>query len=155
MKSIVIATLMALFLIPLASFGEEPLQATMPHDAQHGQPKGPSVGVAKQKDSAEKNTGLKAVTIAEVFRKSAALDKKKVVVRGKVIKVSKGIMKRNWIHIQDGTGSASSKTDALVCTSKELPNIGDVVTAQGVLAKDRDFGSGYRYNAILEKVTFK
>ncbi|MBW4056007.1 MAG: hypothetical protein HIU83_11535 [Proteobacteria bacterium] len=69
--------------------------------------------------------------------------------------MSSGILKRNWIHIQDGTGSQTKGTYDLVCTSEGLADVGDVVTVSGVLAKDRDFGGGYRYNAIIENAKFK
>jgi hypothetical protein len=83
------------------------------------------------------------------------LNKKKVVVKGKVVKVSAGIMGRNWIHIQDGTGSQAKKNHNLVCTSKETAEIGDIVTVSGILAKDKDFGGGYKYTAIVEESTIK
>lgn len=107
------------------------------------------------KISVAKATGANAYTIQEIFAKSARLDKKKVVVRGKIIKVSAGIMGKNWIHIQDGTGSQAKKNHNLVCTSKDMAVVGDIVTITGVLAKDKDFGGGYKYSAILEESTIK
>ena len=112
--------------------------------------------VAKEsKISVPKAGGANAYTIEGAFANSAKLDKQKVVIRGKVVKVSKGIMGKNWIHLQDGTGSAAKGTHDLVCTSKDTAVTGDVITASGTLAKDRDFGSGYRYNVIIEDATFK
>lgn len=102
-----------------------------------------------------KATGANAYTVQEVFTNSAKLNKKKVVVKGKVVKVSAGIMGRNWIHIQDGTGSQAKKTHNLVFTSKETAEIDDIVTISGILAKDKDFGGGYKYNAIVEESTVK
>lgn len=110
---------------------------------------------AAEKIKVDKATGANAFTVAEVFKKRGDLDTKKISVRGKVIKVSKGIMNRNWIHIQDGTGDAAKKTHNLVCTSDFAPKVGDVVTATGILAKDKDFGGGYKYDAIIEKAEFK
>jgi hypothetical protein len=37
-----------------------------------------------------------------------------------------------------------------VATTLELPAVGDIVTASGTLAKDRDFGAGYVYQVIIE-----
>jgi hypothetical protein len=112
--------------------------------------------VAKEeKISVAKATGANAITVAEAFGNSAKLDKKKVVVRGKVVKVSARIMKKNWIHIQDGTGSQKKGTHNLVCTSQDNAEVGDVVTVSGTLAKDRDFGGGYRYKAIIENAKVK
>ena len=107
-----------------------------------------------EKITVAKASGANAITVAEAFANSKKLDNKKVVISGKVVKVSTGIMKRNWIHIQDGTGSPKNGTDNLVCTSKDLAKVGDVITVSGTLAKDRDFGSGYRYNAIIENAAF-
>lgn len=127
-----------------AAKGKEP-DLTSPSPGSKG------ASVAKEgKISVAKATGPNAYTIEGVFKNSAKLDKKKVVIRGKVMKVSSGIMKRNWIHIQDGTGSQAKGTHNLVCTSQDKPNSGDVVTVTGTLAKDRDFGGGYRYAVIIE-----
>lgn len=113
-----------------------------------------SQGATKDKAakiSVSKATGPNAVTVAEAYGKSAKLNKKKVVIHGQVVKVSSGIMGKNWIHIQDGTGSAKKKTHNLVCTSKtDIADVGDVVTITGTLIKDRDFGAGYKYAVIIE-----
>lgn len=119
---------------------------------------GGSKAAASSKDAkiaVTKATGKNAYTVQEVFDKSAKLDKKKVVVRGKVVKVSSGIMGKNWIHIQDGTGSQAKKNHNLVCTSQEMADVDDVVTISGILAKDKDFGGGYKYSAIVEGATVK
>jgi len=107
------------------------------------------------KISIAKAAGSNAHTVQEIFANSAKLDKKKVVVRGKVVKVSTGIMGKNWIHIQDGTGSQAKKDNNLVCTSKDLAAVNDVVTVSGVLAKDKDFGSGYKYSVIVEEAKIR
>lgn len=112
--------------------------------------------VKETKISVTKATGPNATTIEEAFNNSAKLDKKKVVIKGKVIKVSSGIMGKNWIHIQDGTGSQAKGNYDLTCTTaSDLPNVGDVITISGTLAKDRDFGAGYLYKTIVENATFK
>jgi hypothetical protein len=107
------------------------------------------------KISVPKATGPNAYTVEGAFVNSAKLDKQKVVIKGKVVKVSSGIMGKNWIHLQDGTGSAAKGTHDLVFTSKDTAKMGDVVTASGTLGKDRDFGSGYKYSVIVEDATFK
>lgn len=114
-----------------------------------------SAVVSKEKVSVTRAKGPNAYTIAEIYKDSAKLNTKKVVVRGKVVKASTGIMKKTWIHLQDGTGSQSKGTHNLVCTTKGTANVGDIITVSGTVAKDRDFGSGYRYNVILENVDIK
>jgi hypothetical protein len=114
--------------------------------------KGSAVVVA-EKIKVAKASGPDAYTVAEIFRNSKKLEEKKVVVRGKVVKVSAGVMKKNWIHLQDGTGDAGNND--LVVTSDDLPEVGDVVTASGTLYKDKDFGGGYKYKVIIEKAVIK
>ncbi len=103
----------------------------------------------------DKATGPDAYTVGEIHAKGAALDKKKVTVRGKVVKVSAAIMGRNWIHLRDGSGDQAKGTNNLVVTSQDTPKVGDVVTASGILAKDKDFGAGYRYAVIVEEARIK
>ena len=103
----------------------------------------------------EKASGANAYTVAEIFAKRGALDGKQVAVRGQVVKVSSNIMYRNWIHLQDGSGLEKKKNHDLVVTSKDLPEVGDVVTVSGTLAKDKDFGGGYNYSAIIEMGSMK
>jgi hypothetical protein len=100
----------------------------------------------------EKAQGPNSYTIHELISNSAKLDKKPVVVRGKVVKVSEQIMGKNWVHIKDGSDNQKAK---IVATSNDLPKVGDVVTVKGTLYKDKDFGSGYKYSVIIEDATIK
>ena len=93
------------------------------------------------------------MSIAEVWARRDALAGKPVVIRGKVVKVNIGIMDRNWLHLQDGSGSAADRTNDLTVTTAGEARVGDIVTAAGALAIKKDFGSGYSYDAILEKAT--
>lgn len=111
--------------------------------------------VSTEKIKVEKATGSDAFTVSEIHAKAGELDKKTAVVRGKVVKVSEGIMGKNWIHIQDGTGDVSTGNNKLVVTSQDLPTVGDVVTMKGVIYKDKDFGAGYRYSVIMEEAAIQ
>ena len=98
----------------------------------------------------EKAKGENAYTVAELYEKAATLKDKDVVLKGRVAKVSLGIMGKNWLHLQDGTGSPEKGThDMLVTTSGEAA-VGDIVTATGALRKDKDFGAGYSYEVMIE-----
>ena len=130
-----------------AASPDEEMMMKKAHDGKGAAPSDPV--------KVDKATGPGAYTVGEIYAKGAALDKKTVTVRGKVVKVSAGIMNRNWIHLRDGSGDQAKGTHNLVVTSQDSPNVGDVVTASGVLAKDRDFGSGYRYVVILEQASIK
>lgn len=91
-------------------------------------------------------------TIADIFVESAQLNDQTVSLRAKVIKVSQNIVGKNWITLQDGTGTAPD--NRLLATSSELVSPGDLVIASGILRKDIDIGSGYKYKILLEEATF-
>ena len=114
-----------------------------------------SVVSATEKIKVAKATGANAYTVGEIYKNSKKLEKKKVVVRGKVVKVSAGVMKKNWIHLQDGSGDAKAGSNDLVITSNDIPEVGDVVTVSGTLYNNKDFGSGYKYNVIIENASIK
>jgi hypothetical protein len=105
---------------------------------------------AKENIKSEKAAGENAYTVAELFEKRKELDNQDIVLKGEVVKVTARIMNKNWLHIQDGTGSAQDGTNDIVVTTMDLPSVGDNVTVKGVLFSDKDFGSGYRYDAIVE-----
>ena len=98
----------------------------------------------KQKDT---------MSIKEAWENRVSLKDKTIAIRGKVVKASPNILGRNWVHIQDGTGEGT-EVGRIVFTSSELPKVGDIVTAKGVVNVDKDFGSGYSYKIIIENATF-
>ncbi|HUI66770.1 MAG TPA: DNA-binding protein [Nitrospirota bacterium] len=115
-----------------------------------------AVVVSNEKFAEEKAAGPDAYTVGEIYAKRASLDKKTAVVRGKVVKVSKGIMGKNWIHIQDGTGESGKGTqDLVVTTTMDTAAVGDAVTVKGTIYKDKDFGAGYKYDVIMEEATIQ
>lgn len=95
-------------------------------------------------------------TVEEVHMWRHALQGKTVKVKGKLYKVSRNIMKRDWVHIGDGTGNEQQLTDDLVFTAKGVPfKAGDKVIASGKVAVDKDFGYGYFYDVIIEDASFE
>jgi len=116
-------------------------------------------GVAKSADVGEvkvaKATGPDARTVAEVVAKRTDLKDKTVVVRGKVVKFTPGVMDKNWIHLRDGTGSAADGTNDVVVTTKDETQIGAVVLVKGVVHTDKDLGSGYSYKVLIEEATLQ
>ncbi len=105
----------------------------------------------KKDINVEKASGGNAYTVAELFEKRSELDNKDIVLKGEVVKVTAQIMGKNWLHVQDGTGNPQEGTNDIVVTTMDLPSVGDTVTVKGVLFSDKDFGSGYKYNAIIEQ----
>lgn len=87
-------------------------------------------------------------TVAAVYDKRNELAGKEVSVRGQVVKVSNGIMGKNWLHLQDGTGTAPNND--LVVTTDATAKVGDIVLIRGKVAADKDFGHGYKYAVIIE-----
>ena len=87
-------------------------------------------------------------TIQSINQNKDKLVGQTIKSQGKVVKVVRGIMKRNFIHLVDGTEDA--KTGDLIVTSKQNANVGDQVTISGVLVLNRDFGSGYLYPLLIE-----
>lgn len=101
----------------------------------------------------DKAIGENAYTVAELFVKREDLQDKIIAVRGQVVKVSVGIMGRNWVHLMDGSGEKSN--NKLVVTTKDEPNTGDIVTATGIFHNNVDFGGGYQYAVIMEDASIK
>ena len=101
--------------------------------------------------SIEKAAADNGYTVAELFAQAKELTGKKVQVRGKVMKVSPAIMGKNWIHIQDGTGNPMDNTHDLVVTTNETIVLDSTVTFEGVITANKDFGAGYKYDAIVEE----
>ena len=91
--------------------------------------------------------------VAEIFAGRKDLAGEQVMVRGKVVKFLPQIMGKNWLHLQDGSGSEG--TNDLTVTTMTTVKVGDLVLVSGVVSIDRDFGYGYEYEVLLEdaKVT--
>jgi hypothetical protein len=94
--------------------------------------------------------GATGRTVAELYAERGDLSGKTVTLRGKVVKYNAGIMGRNWIHLQDGTGDAAAGTNDITVTSAGTTAVGDIILIQGTVAVDKDFGAGYRYTVIVE-----
>ncbi|MFT5702030.1 MAG: hypothetical protein ACI8ZB_004935 [Desulforhopalus sp.] len=101
--------------------------------------------------SIEKVIAPNGYTVAELFSGAKDLTGKKVQVRGKVMKFSPAIMGKNWIHLQDGTGDPMNNTHDLVVTTNETVEVDSTVTFEGVITANKDFGAGYKYDAIVEE----
>ena len=91
------------------------------------------------------------VKVEEVFAKKDALNGKKITVKGEVVKFNSSIMGKNWVHIKDGSGKPG--TNDLTATTNDTANVGDKVVVTGTLAVGKDFGAGYKYEAIMEEAT--
>jgi len=111
---------------------------------------GGAAAAAKPVGKVERAKAADAKTVAEVVAGPKALNGKSVTIRGQVVKVSNGIMGKNWIHLQDGSGSAAKGTHDIVVTTKDTTAVGDVVNASGTVRTDVNLGSGYVYAVLVE-----
>ena len=88
-------------------------------------------------------------SLSELFSNKESYSKKTIIVKGRVVKVNNGIMSKNWVHISDGTQFEGKKS--LTVTTLEVIKVGDIVTFEGVIILDKDFGQGYIYDILLEE----
>jgi hypothetical protein len=88
-------------------------------------------------------------TLAEIFEEKAELAGQTVVLRARVVKSLKGILGKNWIHVQDGTRGPDGVHD-LVVTTQDVAEVGDLVLVTGTVAVDTDLGYGYQYAVMVE-----
>lgn len=129
--------------------------------AQQAQPVEPVEGSAGSEGAiapfadteVEKAEGENSYTVAEIFEQAESLNGKKIRIRGKVVKFNANIMGRNWLHLQDGTGDPMQNTHDLVATTSEPIEGPKVLTVEGTVAANKDFGAGYKYVVIVENST--
>ncbi|MBS4059632.1 MAG: SH3-like domain-containing protein [Bacteroidetes bacterium] len=90
-----------------------------------------------------------SISLAELYERRLELDGKTVKVVGQVAKFNPGIMSRNWVHIQDGTGT--EEFFDLTVTTQDMVSPGDIILFEGKITLQKDFGSGYYYEIIMEE----
>lgn len=130
----------------ISSAGKALTSALPPLPAGH-----PGIG-NEAKPPALELTGIKRAeggqTVAEIYAGKGKLAGKPISVRGRVVKYNAMIMGKNWLHLRDGSGAEGSND--LVITTTATAKVGDLVLASGVLTLNRDFGSGYSFDLIVE-----
>jgi len=90
-----------------------------------------------------------SMKISELAANPTKYEGKTVQISGVCVKSNPNIMKRNWIHLKDG-----SKDDFdLVITSDTFVPEGKVVTIKATVTLNKNFGAGYKYDLILENGT--
>lgn len=97
-----------------------------------------------------KASGAEGRTVAEVVQGRERLKDKTVSVRARVTKVNLGIMGKNWLHVQDGSGSLQDGSHDVLVTSQGTAAVGDVVTVRGTVRTDVTLGPGYNYAVLIE-----
>jgi len=133
----------------------ESIQFIMEFSDQPIQEKKPEALTTKGRQSLEKVDGLKVepvsggVKLSEIFSNKGNFAGKKIKVTGQVIKFSSEIMNKNWVHLQDG--SEANGIYDLTVTTIDTVAVGSVVTFEGVITVDKDFGYGYKYDVMMEE----
>ncbi|MDL1967530.1 MAG: hypothetical protein LWW97_03030 [Deltaproteobacteria bacterium] len=128
--------------------------ASMPHGVM------PAMGDSAKKSKAapqdikvSKAVGEDAYTIEEIYSKKEELSQKTITVRAIVVKFMPQVMGKNWIHIQDGTGSAEKGNNDIAVSTLETAEIGEEVIVKGTLGIDKDFGMSCAFGALIEEAS--
>ncbi len=97
----------------------------------------------------DRAAGPNGKTVAEVIAQREKLAGKTVRIHATVVKSTPGVLGKTWLHLRDGSGAEG--TNDITVTTDTTPAVGDVVTLEGVVALDRDVGSGYRFPTLVEE----
>jgi hypothetical protein len=89
-----------------------------------------------------------SVSIAQLYAGRNDYAGKTIKMKGQVVKVNEEVMGKNWIHIQDGTKDGESFD--LTITTLDKAAVDDIVTFEGAIILNKDFGYGYSYELIME-----
>ncbi len=91
-------------------------------------------------------------TVAQIFEQRVDLAGQEVDLRGRVVKFNRRIMGRNWAHVQDGTVGPGGADDLVVTTDSDA-EVGSIVVVHGTVVTDKDFGSGYAFDVLIEEAS--
>ena len=107
------------------------------------------------KENKEKITAVydSIISIAELRENKEKYKNAMVTLRGNVTNYNPNIMNINWVRIQDGTEFNGKKYIALT-TSAEV-TMGDTISIKGKVSLDKDLGSGYVYDILIENAIIK
>jgi len=88
------------------------------------------------------------IKISDLLENKKTYSGKTIKVTGKVTKYNPEIMGKNWIHIQDGS-EFQGGFDLTITTDQKVA-LGEIITFEGKIVLDKDFGYGYSYNVLME-----
>lgn len=106
-----------------------------------------------EKVSAVSDKAADESLLATIIKNRESLAGSLVTVTGRVTKVNQKILGKNWIHITDK--SLQQLGQDITITTDKVAKVGQTLTAEGVLAADKDFGSGYFFTVIIEDAKIK
>jgi len=112
----------------------------------------PKKEIAKKVTKTELSEGITlakgAISLYDLFTNRDKLAGKTVILTGKVVKFMPDIMSKNWIHLQDGT--SYNGFDDITITTLAKVNVDEIVTLKGTVVLNKDLGSGYKYDVLIE-----
>lgn len=114
-----------------------------------GMPSTASPGTPAMGGASTPVEGAEPVKVAALVADPKKFEGKAVRLTGKVAKVNPNIMGRNWIHLKDGS---KDDYDLVITCALPLPE-GKTVTMVGTVVLGKDFGSGYKYDILVEDGT--
>lgn len=123
-------------------------------ESEAGDMKPSSLKEPREMEEAEVDTGQESateVTLSELLDNPEAYRDSWVRFTAACTKVNEGIMNRNWVHLT--TDQANGRS--VVATTKADAAPGETLIVTAVVRQDRDFGSGYRYDILLEEAEFQ
>ena len=91
------------------------------------------------------------ISIEELIKNKEKYGNQTVRLKGEVSKYNPSIMNTNWIHLKDGT-SFNGKSDVTATSTTEV-KLGDTISIEGKVTLNKNFGSGYVYDIIIENAT--
>jgi hypothetical protein len=136
---------------PRIAFGvlqDDAAPPAKPHGAAMSAGGAESVPAAVGDVKVAKASGPQGRTISDIYAQRGKLKERSVAVRGKVVKVTNGVMGKNWLHLRDGSGQGP--TADLTVASVETAGVGATVLVTGIVRLERDLGAGYHYDVIVE-----
>ncbi len=149
MKKIILSIVLIISVLSCKGPGSGPLaKESFEKKEQKTEPQGHSGVVKAVKASVTVNPCQGCIKIADLISNKKSYSGKSVKVTGAVTKFNSGIMGKNWVHIQDG--SESHGEIDLTITTDGYAELGKIVTFEGTISLDKDFGYGYFYKIIME-----
>ena len=133
--------------------GSKPAVAANPHGGQTGSQPYTRKAAPEVKKDIKIVVPKDCITIAELFSRKDSYAGKTVKIKGQVTKFSAEIMNKNWIHLQDGTEN-NGKFDLTITSAATVKN-GDIVTLEGKVVLNKDFGYGYLFEVLIEDAELK
>ena len=133
---------------------KQPITAAAAPPAGMGEMGGAAAAKHTGKIALEKKAGITiapvagSISIAQLWADKDKYSGKTIKIKGQVVKINEQVMGKNWIHIQDGSGDSGNFD--LAVTTLDGMKMDDVVTFEGTITLNKDFGAGYFYEIIME-----